>query len=46
MLGVVQFQLKATLKFNRKTVSYVRVRYVGNDGGVSNWSKVKKVKTK
>ena len=37
---------KATLKLARKTTYYVRVRYVGNDGGVSNWSKVKRVKTK
>ena len=37
---------KATLMgLQRKTVYYVRVRYVGADG-VSKWSKVKKVKTK
>ena len=36
---------KTILKLQRKTVYYVRVRYVGTDG-VSKWSKVKKVKTK
>ncbi len=33
------------LKLQRKRTYYVRVRYVGN-GGYSNWSGVKKVKTK
>lgn len=36
---------KAVLKLQRKTVYYVRVRYLGADG-VSNWSKTKRVKTK
>ena len=36
---------KAVLKLGRKTVYYVRVRYVGADG-VSAWSKVKRTKTK
>ena len=37
---------KLTLKgLQKKTVYYIRVRYVGA-GGVSNWSAVKKVKTK
>ena len=36
---------KAVLKLRKKTTYYVRVRYVGADG-VSNWSKVKRVKTK
>ena len=36
---------KLTLKLKKKTTYYVRVRYVGADG-YSNWSKVKKVKTK
>ena len=36
---------KLTLKLKKKTTYYVRVRYVGSDG-YSNWSKVKKVKTK
>ena len=36
---------KTTIKLERKTVYYVRVRYVGADG-VSAWSKVKRVKTK
>ena len=38
-------KVKATLKLQRKTTYYVRVRYVGADG-VSKWSKVKKIKTK
>ena len=42
---VAKNKTKATLNLERKTVYYVRVRYVGTDG-VSNWSKVKKVKTK
>ena len=29
----------------RKTIYYIRVRYVGDDG-ISNWSKVKRVRTK
>lgn len=37
---------KITLKLQKKTQYYFRVRYVGTDGGVSNWSAVKKVKTK
>ena len=38
---------KATFKkLQKKTVYYVRVRYTDGAGGVSNWSKVKKVKTK
>ncbi len=36
---------KVTLKLQKKTTYYIRVRYVGN-GGYSNWSGVKKVKTK
>ena len=36
---------KSVLKLKNKTTYYVRARYVGADG-VSNWSKVKKVKTK
>ncbi len=36
---------KVTLKLQRKTTYYVRVRYVGADG-VSVWSPVKTVKTK
>ena len=44
--GVGNKKTKATLMgLQRKTVYYVRVRYVGADG-VSKWSKVKKVKTK
>ena len=44
--GVGKKKTKATLMgLQRKTVYYVRVRYVGADG-VSKWSKVKKVKTK
>ncbi len=34
------------LKLARKSTYYVRMRYIGNDGGVSNWSGVKVVKTK
>ena len=37
---------KVTLKLQKKTVYYIRVRYTDGAGGVSNWSKVKKVKTK
>ena len=36
---------KATLRLEKKTIYYIRVRYVGKDG-VSKWSKKKKVKTK
>ena len=36
---------KAVLKLKKKTTYYIRVRYVGV-GGYSNWSGVKKVKTK
>ncbi len=36
---------KMKLKLQKKTTYYIRVRYVGN-GGYSNWSGVKKVKTK
>ncbi len=36
---------KVKLKLERKTVYYIRVRYVGADG-VSKWSKVKRVRTK
>lgn len=36
---------RVKLKLLRKTTYYVRVRYVGS-GGYSNWSKVKRVKTK
>ncbi len=34
-----------TLNLNRKTVYYVRIRYVSTDG-VSNWSSVKRIRTK
>ena len=37
---------KATLKLKKKTVYYIRVRYTDGAGGVSNWSAVRKVKTK
>ncbi len=37
---------KTVLKLQRKTVYYIRVRYVAKDGGFSNWSKTKRVKTK
>ena len=37
---------KVTLKLQKKTVYYIRVRYTDGAGGVSNWSKVRKVKTK
>ena len=38
---------KVTLKgLQKKTVYYVRVRYIDGAGGVSNWSATKKVKTK
>ena len=37
---------KVTLKLQKKTVYYIRVRYTDGTGGVSNWSKVRKVKTK
>lgn len=37
---------KITLKLQKKTQYYFRVRYIGNDGGVSKWSAVKKAKTK
>lgn len=38
---------KATFKkLQKKTRYYVRVRYIDGAGGVSNWSKVKGVKTK
>ena len=36
---------KVTLKLKKKTIYYVRVRYTGT-GGVSKWSKIKRVKTK
>ena len=36
---------KITLKLKKKTTYYIRVRYVGSDG-VSEWSGVKKVKTR
>ena len=36
---------KISMKLRNKTTYYVRVRYVGSDG-VSNWSKVKRVRTK
>lgn len=37
---------RVTLKLKKKTTYYVRVRYSDGKGGYSNWSKVKKVKTK
>ncbi|MCF0229851.1 MAG: hypothetical protein HUJ76_09210 [Parasporobacterium sp.] len=38
---------KVTVKgLNSKTTYYVRVRYLDGNGGVSKWSKVKKIKTK
>lgn len=37
---------KAAFKLARKTIYYVRVRYIDKTGGVSNWSAVKRVKTK
>ena len=38
---------KVTLKgLQKKTVYYIRVRYIDGAGGVSNWSTTKKVKTK
>ena len=37
--------LLSTFMLKKKTTYYVRVRYAGADG-YSNWSKVKKVKTK
>ena len=36
---------KVNFSLQKKTTYYVRVRYVGADG-VSNWSSVRKVKTK
>ena len=36
---------KVTLKLQKKTTYYIRVRYKGSDG-FSKWSKVKRVKTK
>ncbi len=36
---------KTDLNLQRKTVYYIRVRYAGN-GGYSNWSSIKTVKTK
>ncbi len=36
---------KVVLKLQRKKTYYIKVRYVGN-GGYSNWSKPKRVKTK
>ena len=39
-------KVKATLKLQKNTVYYVRARYIDGAGGVSNWSKVRKVKTK
>ncbi len=36
---------KISLKLQKKTVYYIRIRYVGN-GGVSAWTGVKRVKTK
>ena len=36
---------KAVLKLQKKTAYYIRVRYRGKEG-VSNWSRVKRVKTK
>ena len=37
---------QVTIKLGKKMTYYVRERYVGNDGGVSNWSKVRRVRTK
>ena len=37
---------KVTLKLQKNTTYYVRVRYTDGAGGVSNWSAVKRVKTK
>jgi len=36
---------KYVVKLKKKTTYYVRVRYVGKDGGFSKWSAKKKVKT-
>ncbi len=44
--NVGEKQSTAKLKLQRKTVYYIRMRYVAKDGGFSNWSKVKRVKTK
>ena len=33
-------------KLKKKTTYYFRIRYTDGKGGYSNWSKVKKVKTK
>lgn len=37
---------KVTYKLQKNTQYYFRMRYVGTDGGVSNWSTVKAIKTK
>ena len=38
---------KAVIKgIGGKTTYYVRARYLDGNGGVSKWSKVKKIKTK
>ena len=43
--SVSKKKTKVTLKLQKKTTYYIRVRYVGADG-VSNWGAVKKVRTK
>lgn len=45
MKSVGKKKTKVTLKLQKKTTYYIRVRYKGSDG-FSRWSKVKKVKTK
>lgn len=37
---------KITKKLKRKRTYYVRLRYVGKDGGFSNWTKTKQIKIK
>ncbi len=43
--AVKKNKTEVTLKLKRKTTYYIRVRYVGYNG-YSNWSKIKRVKTK
>ena len=45
MKSVGKKKTKVTLKLQKKTTYYIRVRYKGSDG-FSRWSKVKRVKTK
>ena len=45
-VSVGKKKTKVVLKLQRKTIYYVRVRYIDGAGGVSNWSAVKTVKTK